>query len=332
ITKEAFRKAIVPAVFEPLESFMRKTFRSELARMIEAGIGSNDEGVRPRHHIQRVVFDIWARLFFGIEPGTPEFARLRSLYLKIDFRNRAGASDDEVRAAIADIEQLLRERASGDGASMNAAPRSILAAMSANGRAPLDDPTISGNLIYLMHFSWGDVSGLLQWIFRMLTEHHEWAERLRAASASSRSEQSDGMSLSSRVVMETLRLEQMEHLYRVANQTITHDDVVIPEGWLVRVCVRESHRDPTVFEDPEKFDPDRFLARSYQRREYAPFGAGLRRACLGEGLSRHVGRIFAEELAQGYRWRTVSDGPYEYGVWRHWRPSSDWRVMLTPVG
>lgn len=332
ITKEAFRKAIVPAVFEPLESFMRETFRSEFTRMIEAGIGSNDEGVRPRRHIQRAVFEIWGRLFFDIEPGTPEFARLKALYMAIDFRNRARASDDEVKAAVADIEQLLRERTSVDVASMDAAPRSILAAMSANGRTPLDDPTVSGNLIYLMHFSWGDVSGLLQWIFRMLTEHHEWAERLRATDASVSLEEFDGMSLSTRVVMETLRLEQMEHLYRVANKTITHDDVVIPRGWLVRICVRESHRDPAVFESPETFDPDRFLGRSYQRREYAPFGAGLRRACLGEGLSLHVGRIFAEELAHGYRWRTVSDGPYEYGVGRHWRPSSDWRVMLTPAG
>ena len=332
ITKEAFSKAIVPAVFEPLESFMRETFRAELARMVEAGIDSNGEGVRPRRHIQRAVFDIWARLFFGIEPGTPEFARLKALYMTIDFRNRAGASDDEVRAAIADIEQLLKERNIADVPSVNAEPASILAAMSANERAPLDDPTVSGNLIYLMHFSWGDVSGLLQWIFRMLTEHQEWAERLRATRASNGSEESDATSLSTRVVMETLRLEQMEHLYRVANQTIKHDGVVIPEGWLVRVCVRESHRDPAVFEDPEKFDPDRFLRRSYQRREYAPFGAGLRRACLGEGLSRHVGRIFAEELARGYRWRTVADGAYEYGVWRHWRPSSDWRVMLTTAG
>jgi cytochrome P450 len=270
-------------------------------------------------------------LFFGIEPGTPEFDRLKALYLTIDFRNREGASDDEIRAAITHIEQLLREQTSGETPSADA-PRSILEAMSVNGRTPLDDRTVSGNLIYLMHFSWGDVSGLLQWIFRMLTEHDEWTERLRAARASNGSTESEEMSLSTRVVMETLRLEQMEHLYRVANKTITDRDVVIPDGWLVRVCVRESHRDPTVFENPEKFDPDRFLRRSFQRREYAPFGAGGRRACLGEGLSRHVGSIFAEELARGYRWRTVSDGAYEYGIWRHWRPSSDWRVTLTTAG
>jgi len=79
ITKEAFRKAIVPAVFEPLESFMRETFREELARMVEAGIDSNGKGVRPRRHIQRAVFDIWARLFFDITPWWTRHRTRKSL-------------------------------------------------------------------------------------------------------------------------------------------------------------------------------------------------------------------------------------------------------------
>jgi cytochrome P450 len=135
--------------------------------------------------------------------------------------------------------------------------------------------------------------------------------------------------LSTRVVLETLRLEQSEHLYRVATREIEHRGFVIPRGWLVRLCVRESHRDPAVFENPEAFDPDRFLRRTYTRREYSPFGAGLRHTCLGEGLTRLVGHVFVEEVASAYTWRTVTDGAYEYSAWRHWRPSSRWRVLAT---
>ena len=185
----------------------------------------------------------------------------------------------------------------------------------------VDDATTIGNLIYMMHTTWADVSGLLQWLFRMLTEHSDWAERVRNRHREP--------SLSMRIVMETLRLEQSEYLYRVANRAIEHAGSVIPRGWLIRLCVRESHQNPAVFDDPQSFDPDRFLHRSYARQDYAPFGAGLRHACLGEGLTKALGRIFVEELAVGYAWRTIADGPYEYSAWRHWRPSSDWRVLVT---
>ena len=133
--------------------------------------------------------------------------------------------------------------------------------------------------------------------------------------------------------METLRLEQSEYLYRETTRDIEHKGIVIPSGWLVRLCIRESYQDiRPVFANPGVFDPDWFLSRSFTRREYAPFGAGLRHACVGEHLTRTVAGLFAEELACGYRWRTVADGPPEHSAWRHWRPSSAWRIVVTPDG
>ena len=46
---------------------------------------------------------------------------------------------------------------------------------------------------------------------------------------------------------------------------ITHAGFRLPRGWLLRICVHESHRDPAVFEHPEVFDPDRFLRRAPTR-------------------------------------------------------------------
>ena len=329
VTKDVFRAALVREVYEPLEPFMRETIRAELARMEEASNGSGGRGVSPRRHIQRAVFAMWARLFFHVAPGTADFTRLQALFKVIDVRNPARASDGTVRAALAEITECLRrQRAAAPSAGIGA-PCSFLDAMARSRPDAVEDLTVIGNLIYLMHFTWSDVSGLLVWLFRMLTEHPEWAERLRTAATGTGAEDEGGLPLSTRVVLETLRLEQSEHLYRVATREIEHRGFVIPRGWLVRLCVRESHRDPAVFENPEAFDPDRFLRRTYTRREYSPFGAGLRHTCLGEGLTRLVGHVFVEEVASAYTWRTVTDGAYEYSAWRHWRPSSRWRVLAT---
>ena len=188
------------------------------------------------------------------------------------------------------------------------------------------DAGLIGNLIYEMHITWADLSGLVQWLLRMLADHPLWLARLRAAPPPD-PEDAEHASLAARVVSETLRLQQVEHLYRTAERDLAHEGKVIPRGWLVRICLWESHRDPDVFPDPDAFDPDRFLGRTYTRREFLPFGAG-RHACIGEALARTVGRLFVEALADGWEWRTVADGPIEQGSWRHWRPSSRWRIAI----
>ena len=325
--KDVFRTALVRDVYEPRAPFIRDAFRAEFARMADAPW---DEGVLPRRHIQRAVFGIWVRLFFGIAPATLECDRLKTLYKIIDIRNPSDASDRDIRDALDEIVRIVRQPHPDGPAAPPGAPRSFLEAMDRARPGSTQDPMMIGNLVYMMHTTWADVSGLLQWVFRMLTDHPEWADRLRLTSPATGSD--DELPLSTRVVMETLRLEQSEYLYRETTRRIEHRGVVIPKGWLVRLCTRESHRDPTVFEHPDVFDPDRFVSRAFTRREYAPFGAGLRHACLGEHLTRTVASLFAEELARGYQWRTVADGPPEHSAWRHWRPASAWRIVLTPRG
>lgn len=322
VTKSLFAAAFTREVYAPLAPFMRDTFRTELARMALGG----DGGVPPRRHVQRALFSIWMRMFFDVAPDSPARERLKTLYRTLDIRNPSHASDRAIGAAVDGIMAIARERrreTPHDGA-----PRSFLAALERARPGALDDPTLLGNLVYMGHTTWADVSGLLVWIFRMLTEHAAWADRLRAGGSDANA---GDPPLATRIVMETLRLEQSEHLYRVATRDLASGDTIIPHGWLVRLCVRESHQDPRVFADPATFDPDRFRDRTYSLREYSPFGGGLRHACVGEGLTTHVAAIFAETLATGFRWSTVADGPYEYSAWRHWRPGSAWRVNVTAI-
>jgi cytochrome P450 len=327
VTRQIFRKVLSREIYEPLEPFVRDTIRNELAHLAASG-ESTSGGVAPRPQIQRLLFRIWTRLFFNIS-SADGLARLKQLYRVIDIRNPTRASDRSINRALDEVDAIVKRQLHDDQAVPRpAAPRSFFEAVAATNPEAVDDPTVVRNLIYLLHTSWADVSGLLTWLWRMLTEHPEWADRVRQAR-----DAGDGgvETLPTRIVMETLRLEQSEQLYRLADRHIEHRDFVIPRGWLVRLCVRESHQDPAVFDCPEQFDPDRFVNRSFSRREYSAFGGALDHACLGEGLTMMVGRIFVEELSNGFVWRTIADGEYEYGPWRHWRPSSNWRVAITPI-
>jgi cytochrome P450 len=126
-------------------------------------------------------------------------------------------------------------------------------------------------------------------------------------------------------VRETLRLDQSEFLLRRVKRPIRWGEFDIPAGWFVRVCVQESHRSPEAFDDPERFDPDRFLDPP-DRARYSPFGV-YRRLCPGEHLARAIGMHLVIELASRYDLQVVGDGPPEFSGF-HWRPNPRFRVRL----
>jgi cytochrome P450 len=163
------------------------------------------------------------------------------------------------------------------------------------------------------------------WVVKNLGDHPAWRDRLEQAVASA---EGQGRDLATRIVQETLRLEQSEHRYRRATSAFDLDGFRIPKGWLVRMCIRESHQDPAVFPHPDVFDPDRFLDRRLARDQYAPFGA-FRLACIGEELTKSVGSLFAVTLVSGVTWRVVADGPAQIDSFAHNAPSARFSVRMT---
>lgn len=71
------------------------------------------------------------------------------------------------------------------------------------------------------------------------------------------------------------------------------DGMVVPKGTTVAFMPYALHRNPVVFPDPEKFDPDRFLPENKANigpYAYIPFSVGYRN-CIG-----NVYGSFAESI------------------------------------
>ncbi|XP_032662870.1 uncharacterized protein LOC116840360 [Odontomachus brunneus] len=89
-----------------------------------------------------------------------------------------------------------------------------------------------------------------------------------------------------KVVQETLRkYPPLPILNRVCTKDVVlpTTNVLIPEGTMITIPVLGVHRDPSIYPDPDKFDPERFNVDQVAKRHpyaYLAFGEGPR-ICIG---------------------------------------------------
>ena len=111
------------------------------------------------------------------------------------------------------------------------------------------------------------------------------------------------------VIKETLRLHSPVPLLvpRYPSETCTVGGYTIPKGSQIFINVWAIHRDPTKWENPLKFDPERFLNNNnkwdYSGSEfsYMPFGSG-RRICAGIGMAERPVMYSLATLLHSFDW------------------------------
>ena len=338
-----FRHAYTKSADPAFEEAVAASARQLLARLDAAGAGSSDRGVDPTPFLRDFVFEVLARLHFGIEPGSPDLDRLVARYRSLDVvgivrRMPQRTRERRWKALVDEVGDRFDDDPARPHPSVVAAALELAGTTAGAGDGTDERETIIGNVLQMQESGTQDLTALLVWVVKLLGDHPVWIDRVGSsigavtadASASVPSTTSGGgRSVGERVIRESLRLEQSEYLARRTTDDIRFHGYRFPKGWRVRICIREGHRSADAFERPTEFDPDRWLDRSHPPTEYAPFGL-YRHHCLAARLTQRVGAIFLEELARGYRLTITEDGPREHGRF-HWRPSPRLRVRLDKV-
>jgi cytochrome P450 len=112
------------------------------------------------------------------------------------------------------------------------------------------------------------------------------------------------------VLHEALRLcPPAPAIGRLAMRDVVVDGFRVPAGTNTVVGCYALHRDPTLWDDPERFDPDRFSpARSQGRSrwQYLPFGAGPR-SCVGDHFAMLEATLGLATLVRAAEFRSRSD-------------------------
>jgi cytochrome P450 len=105
------------------------------------------------------------------------------------------------------------------------------------------------------------------------------------------------------VVRESMRLyPPAPGFAREPIEDVSIGGYVVPRGSLISVNTYAMHRDRRFFDDPERFDPERFAAgweEHIGRYAFLPFGGGPR-VCIGNGFAMMEARLILATVVQ--RW------------------------------
>jgi cytochrome P450 len=113
---------------------------------------------------------------------------------------------------------------------------------------------------------------------------------------------------------------------RTAAEEYAYRGITIPKGAILLAPQMVAHRDPRFWDDPLRFDPQRFTEENKARRLrfcYFPFGAGARQ-CIGEGLAWMEGVLILAYVARHWRLSLPPGAPRELPL----RPA----ISLRPNG
>ncbi len=158
---------------------------------------------------------------------------------------------------------------------------------------PLSDAELSDQLLTLLVSGHETTAAALAWFWNWVLQDAEiytaLKEEVRGAGVSA--ERGAKLPLLDAAIKETLRLQPvLPTLGRVVNQPLRIGGYELPVDSRLMVSIYLTHRRPSLYPDPTRFRPQRFLERKFALWEWIPFGGGTRR-CVGMHFSLYEMRI-----------------------------------------
>ena len=284
-------------------------------RIVSRTLLGSDLGGREAevHHAVTDVLDHIERLsvsgtrFLELLPGGSRLRGLRKRLATLPTRHhrRFRAAIDALDAVIYDV--IGRRRRTAPTAGRGHDLVSLLSAARESEQDLLSDEEIRDEVMTMFLAGHETTATALTWCLHLLAGHPQYGDALareaRAVLGDARPRADDlaRLVLAERVFLESMRLyPPVWRFSRFAVGSDRLEEYFVPAGSVVVVSPYLMHRDPALWPDPTRFDPDRFAPEASQSRSrlsFIPFGAG-QRMCLGAAFATVEAQIILSMLGR----------------------------------
>ena len=196
---------------------------------------------------------------------------------------------------------------------------------------PMSDALVCSNLLTFAAAGHETTAKSLSWSLYLLARSPHWQERIGeevvrvAGSGPIEARHLDDLAITRRVLKESMRLyPPAPVLGRMTTRPTDIGGQHFATGTMIIIPIWAIHRHRALWDDPDLFDPDRFLPERealHQRTQFMPFGFGPR-TCIGMSFAMMEGVLLLAAFVRSLRFDW--DG-------RH-QPEPVSRVTLRPRG
>ena len=311
-----------------------------------------DGEVRDIHRdMMRLGLEIVAKVLFNIEIASEgdTIAEALNTFMELGSRGRLllppvlrllpTADNLRYRQAARQLDEvvyaLIRQRRSNDDAGDDLL-FGLLHAQDESGRG-MSDKQLRDEVMTLLLAGHETTAVSLSWTWYLLTQYPEVEKQLLSELQqvlSGRKPTAQDLSklpYTARVVKEAMRL--YPPAWAIVRKSVQHCEIggyQVPAGSTVMMNQWVMHRDPRYYDQPERFNPDRWLderAKAIPKFAYFPFGGGPR-TCIGASFAAMEGVLVLATMAQKYQLRVPPDCRVEPLPTMTLRPKHGIKVVL----
>ncbi|GGZ49337.1 cytochrome P450 [Streptomyces inusitatus] len=179
--------------------------------------------------------------------------------------------------------------------------------------AGLTDEEVGDELVTILFAGTETTASTLSWVFHELARHPEAERQVLAEIDEVVGERPvtldhvPRLTAVRRVLDEAIRLHGVTLLMRRTTQPVELGGFGVPAGTEIAFSLYAVHRDPALYSDPERFEPDRWLPErraAVPREAFVPFGAGNRK-CIGDAFAWTEATIALATILARWRLRPV---------------------------
>jgi cytochrome P450 len=216
----------------------------------------------------------------------------------------------------------------------------LLEAQDADTGERMSEQQVHDEVLTLLLAGHETTANALAWTWYLLSQHpsveaklHDELARVLGGNTPAVADLPN-LSYTRMVIEESMRL--YPPAWMISRNAIADDEVGgyrIPRGTTVMLCSFITHRHPGFWDEPERFDPERFSAeRSQGRPNYAyfPFGGGPR-VCIGNSFAMTEAQLVLATVAQRYSLKLVPGHPVETHPLITLRPRYGIRMTAHPA-
>lgn len=208
------------------------------------------------------------------------------------------------------VEERRRLRAARTGGEAGDLLYLLMDARDEESGEGMSDRQLRDEVMTLMLAGHETTSNALTWAVYLLSQHPEVRSRLEEevdrvlAGRTPTFEDVAHLSYTTMVLEEAMRL--YPPAYAVTRVTVEEDVVGglhVEKGAIITISPYLTHRHPAFWEDPERFDPQRFSAEQKAARPryaYIPFGGGPR-MCIGNNFAMTEATLILAMIVQRYQ-------------------------------